>query len=338
MKSRSECTAGGQRKMEGVNMSASFKFAWRWMVGATAAAIFGLVALPGVGHAENIEICINSSGLIRGINLGVGGCNGLTELDWVSIGPTGPTGATGVQGDFGPQGPPGLQGTPGAPGPAGAQGDAGPQGPQGAIGPTGPTGPQGPRGEEGIVGIAGPTGATGATGPSGVSEDNISVFAGGSLGTLGFLQGTDLSGNNSVGFPGTILILGPGNGSDSEASILPSTNPESVEVPMSEIGNAVRLFVNVDNDPGTQMNNGIPSIFFFFLCNGQFAGPGSPNCSLTCSMVGPDTTCSDLTDTQHFAVGDFMSLWAYADYFLANHADVKWSVTYDRGTIAPTVP
>ena len=324
--------------MEGVNMSASFKFARRWTVGATAAAIFGLLALPGVGHAENIEICINSSGLIRGINLGDGNCNGLTEIDWVSIGPTGPTGATGVQGDFGPQGPPGLEGTPGAPGPAGAQGDAGPQGPQGAIGPTGATGPQGPMGEEGLHGVTGPTGATGATGPSGVSEDNISVFTGGSLGTLGFDQGTDLSGNNSVGFPGTILILGPGNGSDSGASVIPSLNPESVEVPMSEAGSAIRLFVNVDNDPGTQMNNGIPATFFFFLCDDQFAGPGSPNCSLTCSMVGPDTTCSDLTDTQPFKVGDFMSLVAYANYFLANHADVKWSVTYDRGIIAPVVP
>ena len=37
-------------------------------------------------------------------------------------------------------------------------------------------------------------------------------------------------------------------------------------------------------------------------------------------------------------IGDFISLWAYADYFLANHANVKWSVTYDRGIIAPVVP
>jgi hypothetical protein len=332
MKSRSECiTAGGQRKMEGVNMSASFRFAWRWMVGATAAAIFGLVALPGVGHAMNIEICINGKGLIKGINLGVGNCNGDTELDWVSIGPTGPTGATGVQGNAGPQGPPGLEGTPGAPGPAGAQGDAGPQGPQGAIGPTGPTGPEGPRGEEGLLGVTGPTGATGATGPSGVSEANISVFTGGTLGTFGANENVDLSGNNSVGFPGAILIMGPGNGADTGAPPAFSPNPESAEVAMSEAGTARRLFVNVDVDPGTQMNNGIPATFFFFLCDGQFAGPGSPNCSIGCSMVGPDTTCSDLVHTQHFAVGDFMSLVAYANYFLANKADVKWSVTYDHG-------
>jgi hypothetical protein len=186
--------------------------------------------------------------------------------------------------------------------------------------------------------VTGPTGATGATGPSGVSENNISVFTGGTLGTLGFDEGTDLSGSNSVGFPGAILIMGPGNGSDSGAPPAFSANPESVEVPMSEAGTAKRLFVNVDVDPGTQMNNGIPSTFMFFLCNGQFAGPGSPNCSLTCMMVGPDTTCSDLTHSQPFAVGDLMSVWAYADYFLANHSDVKWSVTYDRGITDITPP
>ena len=56
--------------MEGVNMPASFKFAWRQLVGATAAAIFVLAALPGVGHAENIEICIGAKGKVKGINLG----------------------------------------------------------------------------------------------------------------------------------------------------------------------------------------------------------------------------------------------------------------------------
>ena len=86
MKSRSEVRgAGGQQKMEGVNMPASFKFAWRWLVGATAATILCLAALPGVGRAENIEICVDSNGKIKGINLGVGGCTGGTaELDWVT--------------------------------------------------------------------------------------------------------------------------------------------------------------------------------------------------------------------------------------------------------------
>ena len=171
-------------------------------------------------------------------------------------------------------------------------------------------------------GVRGPTGLIGPTGPSGIpgiSEPNISVFTGGSLGTLGSLFNVDLSGNNSVGTPGTILIMGPGNGSDTS---------QATQVLMSEPGTAKRLFVNVDNDPGTQMNNGIPSTFFFFLCNGN----GFPaDCGLTCFMTGPDTTCSDLTDTQTFAQQDQMSLWAFADYPGANHADVKWSVSYDHG-------
>jgi len=326
--------------MEGVNMPASFKFAWRWLVGVTAATILCLAALPSVGRAENIEICVNlSDGKIRGINLGVGNCSGNTaELDWVTTGPAGPTGMQGVVGDPGLPGTQGPQGASGLQGPAGGQGDSGPQGPQGDIGPTGPTGPGGIMGEEGV---RGPTGATGMTGPSGIpgiSEANISVFTGGSLATLGAQNNVDLSGNNSVGLPGTILELGPGNGSDTSGA---------VQVPMSEAGTAKRLFVNVDNDPGTQMNTGIPSTFWFFLCNGQFTGPlTSPNCSIFCAIVGPDTTCSDLTHTQAFAVGltpplglggqpvptpDEMSLWAYADYPGANHANVKWSVSYDHG-------
>ena len=324
--------AGGKQKMEGVNMPASFKFAWRWLVGATAATILCLAALPGVGHAENIEICINqSNGRIKGINLGEGNCTGNTsELDWVTTGPTGPTGMQGVVGDPGLAGTQGPQGAPGLQGPAGGQGAAGPQGPQGVEGPTGPTGPAGIMGEEGV---RGPTGATGMTGPSGVpgiSEANISVFTGGSLGTLGSQFNVDLSGNNSV--VQNILILGPGNGSDTS---------QATEVPVSETGTAKRLFVAVDNDPGTQMNNGIPSTFSFFLCNGNNF---PANCGLMCFIVGPDTTCSDLVNTQAFAFNtmpgnagstianpDEMSLWAFADYPGANHANVKWSVTYDHG-------
>ncbi len=329
MKPRSEVrTAGRQQKMEGVNMPASFKFAWRWLVGATAATIVGLVALPGVGQATNIEICINNAnGKIKGVNLGVGACTGnKTELDWVTTGPTGPTGLMGVVGDPGLPGTQGPAGATGPTGPAGAQGAAGPQGPEGVAGPTGPTGPAGVMGENGIrgaTGLAGPTGDTGPSGTPGTAEGNISVFTGGTMGTFGSPSGgpynVGLSGNNSVGTPGTILIMGPGNGSDTS---------QAPEVPMTEAGTAERLFVNVDTDPGTQQNNGLPSAFFFFLCNGN-SFPA--NCGLTCFMVGPDTTCSDLTDTQTFAVQDQMSLWAYANYPGANQASVKWSVTYDHG-------
>ena len=112
MKSRSEVIkGGGKQKMEGVNMPASFKFAWRWLVGATAATILCVAALPGVGRAENIEICIDSSGKIKGINLGVDNCpGGTSELDWVTTGPSGPTGMQGVVGDPGQPGTQGPQG------------------------------------------------------------------------------------------------------------------------------------------------------------------------------------------------------------------------------------
>ena len=343
MKSRSEfSTGGGQQKMEGVNMPASFKSAWRLLVGVTAAAILCLAALPGVGQAENIEICINNNtGRIKGINLGVGACTGNTsELDWAQTGPAGGTGLQGVMGDPGLPGTQGAQGLVGNQGPSGAQGDSGPQGPQGAIGMTGPTGPAGIMGEEGIrgaTGLVGPTGATGPSGTPGIPEPNISVFTGGSLGTLGFENGTDLSGFNSVsmipGGNGNFLILGPGNGSD----IAPTT-----DVPMAEPGTARRLFVNVDNDPGTDINLGLPSSFSFFLCdNDGFPG----NCGLSCIIVAPDTTCSDLTGSQVFNVSvippalpglqpvpnpDEMSLWAFSSYPGANHANVKWSVSYEH--------
>ena len=215
MKSRAESSrAGGQQKMEGVNMPASFKFAWRRLVGATAAAIFVLAALPGVGHAENIEICIGAKGKVKGINLGTDGCSsGQTEIDWVTTGPTGYIGMAGVVGNPGIPGQQGHGGYPGPTGPAGAQGAAGPQGPEGVEGPTGPTGPlgfMGPTGVMGETGVAGVTGPTGATGAPGIAEPNISVFTGGTLGTLGGQPGgafdIALSGNNSVGlagYPGT---------------------------------------------------------------------------------------------------------------------------------------
>ena len=348
MKSRSEfSTGGGQQKMEGVNMPASFKSAWRLLVGVTAATILCLAALPGVGRAENIEICINNnSGKLKGINLGVGNCTGNTsELDWVTTGPAGPTGIQGVMGDPGLPGTQGAQGAVGNQGPSGAQGDSGPQGPQGDIGMTGPTGPAGIMGQPGIqgaTGLVGATGVTGASGTMGIMEPNISVFTGGSLGTLGAENGTDLSGNNSVmGGTGNFLILGPGNGSDTA----PTT-----DVPMSEPGTAKRLFVNVDADPGTQMNLGLPSSFFFFLCKNDDY-PAS--CGLTCIITAPDTTCSDLTGSQAYTVSitpppmaggqpvpnpDEMALFAFTDYPGANHANVKWSVTYAHGNAIPTPP
>ena len=102
-------TARGQKKMEGVNMPASLKFAWRWIVGATAASIIGLVALPGVGQAQTLSICINNgNGRVRGIDVPCLATQ--TQMSWQTVGPTGATGPTGVTGNAGPAGPQGLGG------------------------------------------------------------------------------------------------------------------------------------------------------------------------------------------------------------------------------------
>jgi len=186
-------------------------------------------------------------------------------------------------------------------------------------------------GEEGVRGPTGETGPTGVTGVPGVSENDISVFTGGSLGTFGVTQDTNLSGFFDSN-PG-ILIMGPGNGSDS--TTLSGTFAEDVEVPMSEAGTAERLFVNVDHTPGSDPTDGHPMSFLFFLCDGN-GFPGG--CAVMCTITDPDTTCSDLTNTQAFAVGDLMSVWAFADDFFADAASVKWSVTYDRGILDIVVP
>ena len=136
----------------------------------------------------NIEICINNAnGKIKGINLGIDGCTGnTTELDWVTTGPTGPTGMQGCRRRSRTSGNAGTAGLWWRSGTGGAQGDAGPQGPQGDIGPTGPTGPAGIMGEDGIRGPTGVVGGpTGPSGSPGKQQPNISVFTGGSLGTLG---------------------------------------------------------------------------------------------------------------------------------------------------------
>jgi len=179
--------------MEGVNMPASLKFAWRWIVGATAATIMSLVALPGVGHASELSICINNgNGRVRGINVLC--LASQTELGpWETIGPQGPTGAAGPQGPRGITGQQGQQGPVGANGPAGAQGAFGPQGAQGLAGVTGsvgPTGPQGAFGPQGPQGVAGGTGPTGPSGNQGISGIKGLVGVGGVIGVTG-VDGTD---------------------------------------------------------------------------------------------------------------------------------------------------
>ena len=97
------------------------------------------------------------------------------------------------------------------------------------------------------------------------AEPNHSVSTGGTLGTLGGQPGDLIALNGTNTVSGNILIMGPGNGGD--------TSPDA-EVPMSETGTAERLFVSVDNDPGTSLNIGTPDSFVFFLCEDN-GFPGS---------------------------------------------------------------
>jgi len=96
--------------MEGVNMPASFKFAWRWLVRCDRRydTLRGQHFQVLAGRRILRFVFNLNTGRIKGINLGNGNCTGnTTELDWVTVGPTGPTGMQGVVGD------PGLAGTQG---------------------------------------------------------------------------------------------------------------------------------------------------------------------------------------------------------------------------------
>jgi hypothetical protein len=320
-------TARGQKKMEGVNMPASLKFAWRWIAGATAAAIIGLVAIPGVGQAQTLSICINDgNGRIRGIDVPCLATQ--TQLSWQITGPTGATGPTGPAGYAGPAGTQGLAGLTGATGPSGPQGAVGPNGAQGLAGPTGPTGPSGIQGIPGIRGLAGLAGATGVGGTNGTTETGKTFLTGGSLGTFGADEDAELSGLY-------YLMMGPGNGSQEFVGLAVNTS-----VPMNDAGEAYNLFVRIDQAPGTDPITGAPISYTFDLCN-YF--PASSLCvygnflpGVTCTITDPDTTCNSLVAVtggfNPFVPGDLMAVAAIPNDEFANPADVMWSVTYDKSS------
>ena len=134
-------------------MPHSFKHAWRWLVGASAAAMLiaaiapASTALAQTPDTGPLSICISRSGKIIGVGHVCKNHN--IALNWNIPGAQGPQG---LQGYTGPAG------APGAVGPTGSQGLVGPIGPTGLLGATGT---DGPRGVQGVTGIAGPTGNTG---------------------------------------------------------------------------------------------------------------------------------------------------------------------------------
>src|SRR5271168_4385881 len=245
-------TAKGRKNMEGAKMPASSKFAWRWIVGTTAAAMLLMAALPGAGQAQELTICVSASGKIRGVNVE---CNsGQTTVGpFATVGPQGDQGPQGVQGPPGFAGAQGSAGGPGVQGAQGAQGAVGPTGASGAAGSAGaagPQGPQGPPGIQGIAGIPGNQGTPGTNGTDGGSEGNVTFLTGGTLGTFGASlelgEGVSLAlGGGNAFFED---VLGPGNGA--------AQGNLSAQVPMNQFGAAFNLFVNVDNNPGSF--DGIP--------------------------------------------------------------------------------
>src|SRR5208282_3796234 len=92
---------------EGTRMPQSFKNAWRWLVGASAAAML-IATISPAANADSgiITLCVSRSGRIVGVDIQ---CKPhQIQLTW------------NIPGAQGPQGPQGY------PGPAGAPGEIGP--------------------------------------------------------------------------------------------------------------------------------------------------------------------------------------------------------------------
>jgi Collagen triple helix repeat (20 copies) len=337
---------------EGTIMPQSFKNAWRWLVGASAAAMLiaaiapASTALAQTPDTGPLSLCIARSGKIIGIGHVCKNHN--ISLNW---------NIPGAQGAQGPQGYTGPAGAPGAVGPTGSQGlvgPVGPTGPLGAMGITGPAGVQGvtgiagPTGNTGFPGPTGPVGAVGVTGPSGTPSfgpgDNVEILSGGTLGgTISGAAGIELtvdSGNLAIPF--TPLYLGPGNGASGEGitSIPPApvAGPQtSVQVPTPG-GTAFNMTVAI-----TPTDSGpLGSEYTFILCNEADCDiTTNPYCKVANdSFPNPDSTvCSTSTFvgsplSLDYAPGDTLSIQAYKSEAAVptNSVDVNWSLDY---AIAP---
>jgi hypothetical protein len=352
---------------EGTRMPQSFKNAWRWLAGASAAAML-IVSISPAANAQTpdtgqLSLCIARNGKIVGVDIHCKPHN--FQLTWNLPGPAGPAGEQGYHGPAGAPGAPGPEGTQGPVGPVGPTGPMGSLGVTGPLGVQGVTGPSGPTGNTGFVGPTGPIGLAGPTGASGVptfpagSNDNVEILTGGTLGgTIGDQASIQL--NNSSGFAGVVttpLYMGPGNGASGEGifSIPPApvAGPQtSVEVPVPG-GTAFNLWVSI-----TPLDSG-PSgtAYTFVVCNGTLSGSGepgdcdfatnpfpfetNPNCTLGNDSPPPsDNTvvCNSATNnfpgsptSLHFAPGDPISILAYKSEGtteVSNTVNVNWSMDF----------
>lgn len=344
-------------------MPQSFRNAWRWLVGASAAAML-IACISPAASAQTpdtgiITLCVARNGKIVGVDIDCKPHN--FQLRWNipgAAGPQGPqglTGPAGAPGSVGPTGSQGLVGPVGPTGPMGSVGLTGPDGEEGFIGPTGPTG------NTGFPGPTGPTGAVGMVGPSGTpsfpfpSNDNVVVLSGGTLGgTIGNQAAIQLSDESGAGgFPTQPLYMGPGNGASGEGitSIPPApvAGPQtSVEVPMPG-GTAFNMTVSI-----TPTDSGpVGAAYTFVVCNGTLSGTGesgdcdfssnpfpfdtNPNCTVANDSPPPtaDTIiCNSNASTVgpkflHFNPGDPLSIMAYSsEANPTNIVDVNWSMDF----------
>jgi len=330
-------------------MPQSFKNAWRWLLGVSAAAMLIASVSPAanaqVPDTGIITICVGKAGRIIGVNIKCK--NHSFQLTWNIPGPQGPQGEQGITGPAGAQGAVGASGSQGPVGPIGPIGLMGAQGLTGPMGAQGMTGQAGPTGDTGQPGPVGPTGAIGLTGPSGTPSfgpgDNVAILSGGTLGaTIGgnaMIQLTTDSGDTTTGGPTFPLYMGPGNGAAvagfTSIPPAPAANPQtSVEVPTPG-GTAFNLTVSITpQDAGP-----LGADYTFILCNeGDCDITMNPFCSVEHDNGAPNPdseVCSSSTfigsmPTLVYLPGDTLSIQAFKSEaaITTNTVDVRWSLDY----------
>jgi hypothetical protein len=339
-------------------MPQSFKNAWRWLVGASAAAML-ITMLPQAAKAQIpdtgiIKLCIEKDGQIQSIN---SNCTLKHEVQLIWNIP-GPQGAQGPQG---PVGPSGVQGEPGPTGSQGPVGAIGPSGPMGAMGLTGPAGAQG------VTGIPGPTGDMGKPGPTGVAGmtgvpgtnfthtgDDVEILSGGTLGdTIGAEASIQLDNTTgSGGKPTFPIYMGPGNGAAGKG-VPPTSAPvqTSVQVPTPG-GEAFNFLVALA--PGQHLLFGTE--YTFIVCNEADCDiMTNPYCRIRNDSGAVTQSCSSstyndgsggipVTPALSFMPGDTLSIQAYSSEGVGtllpppppgNIVDVSWSMDFKVDAPAP---
>ena len=294
-------------------MPQSFKYAWRWLTGASAAAML-IASIPAAANAQNpqiITLCVGKTGKV--VAVGLKNCRPhQIQLTWNIPGPAGDQGSQGDQGATGVKGEAGPVGTQGPIGDLGLPGLMGTKGATGTTGQQGPTGDPGPIGNTGPIGTQGPTGPPGDKGTNGNFGDSITTLTGGTMGdVIGPGASIQLTSSRTSA---EALYMAPGNAA--------SVDQPTVEVPTPG-GEAFHLRVRISEDtdftPGYQ----------FIVCDEN-------TCDITklaCTISGDADTCIDNLHELDFLPGDTISIKAYNSLATTPPTvDVSWSLDYSIQT------